>query len=67
MTFCINNNQTSFSDTLTSAGPRVVVKTLAFQARISTPPSRVQEMLMHRKTCLIPILDHIRLINRNTM
>ena len=35
--------------------PSEVVKTLAFQALVSTPPSGVQQMLMLRKTCLIPI------------
>ena len=31
---------------------------LAFQAPVSTPPSVTQQMLMHRKSCLIPILMH---------
>ena len=39
MTLCNNNDQTWFSDTLTSARPLGVVKTLAFQAPVSTPPS----------------------------
>ena len=39
MTLCNSNDQTWFSDTLTSAGRLGVVKTLAFQARVSTPPS----------------------------
>ena len=55
-TLCNNNNQTWFSDTLTSARPLGVVKTLAFQARVSTPPLGVQQVLMHRKTCLIPMM-----------
>ena len=37
MFFCNNNYQTWFSDTLTSR-PLGVVKTLAFQAQVSTPP-----------------------------
>ena len=39
MTLCNNNDQTWFSDTLTSARPSRVVKALAFQALVSTPPS----------------------------
>ena len=39
MTLCINNDQTWFSDTLTSARPLGGVKTLTFQSRVSTPPS----------------------------
>ena len=42
MTLCNNNDQTWFSDTLTSARPLGVVKTLALQARISTPPNLVE-------------------------
>ena len=56
ITLCNNNDQIRISDTLTSARPIGVVKTLAFQARVSTTPSGVQQMLMHRKTCLIPII-----------
>ena len=37
MSLCNNNDQTWFSDTLTSARPLGVVKTFAFQARVSTP------------------------------
>ena len=35
MTYCNNTDQTWFSDTLTSARPLGVVKTLALQARVS--------------------------------
>ena len=49
MILCNNNNQTCFSDTLTLAIP---------VGGCSTSPSGVQQMLMHRTTCLIPILRH---------
>ena len=39
MPLCNNNDQTWFSDTLTSARLLGVVKTAAFQARVSTSPS----------------------------
>ena len=39
MTLCNNNDQTLFSNTLTSARPLGVLKTLAFQAQVLTSPS----------------------------
>ena len=39
MTLCTNNDQTCFFDTLISARPLEVVKTLAFQNSVSTSPS----------------------------
>ena len=38
MTVCNNNDQTMFSDTLTSARPLGVVKTLAFHAELQQRP-----------------------------
>ena len=35
-------------------GPLGVVKTLAFQAWLTTQPSGTKQMLMHWKSCLIP-------------
>ena len=47
-----NSDQTSFSNTLT----RAVVKTLDFQALVSTPPSGLADVNAY-KLCLIPILS----------
>ena len=38
MSLCNNNDQTWFSDTLTSVDPTGVVKTLAFQAKFQHHP-----------------------------
>ena len=38
ITLCNNNDQTCFSDTLTSNGTLGEVETLAFQAQVSTSP-----------------------------
>ena len=46
MTWCNNNDKNWFSDTLTCARPLVVGKSTL----------GVQQMLMHRKACLIPIV-----------
>ena len=56
MTSCNNNDQTWFSDALTSAEPlwgslKPLPFRLGFQLTLG-----VQQMLMHRKTCLIPIV-----------
>ena len=55
MFLCNNSDQTYFSYTLTSAGPLV---------RCWNPPLstslRSQQMLMHRKLCLIPIFLQIK-------
>ena len=48
MFVCKNSNQTCFSDTLTSAGP---LSGSGFNTSL-----RAQQMLMHRKSCLIPII-----------
>ena len=56
MTLCNNNDQTCFSDALTSAGPlggplNPYLSGSGFNITLG-----VQQMLMRRKTCLIPIL-----------
>ena len=58
MSLCNNNDQTWISETLTSArslGGR-------YNPRLSGSGFNsilwIQQMLMHRKTCLIPILKH---------
>ena len=52
MILCYNNDQTWFSDTLISARSLRVVKGLGFNTTLG-----VQQMLMHRKTCLNPIYN----------
>ena len=55
---CNNSDQTCFSDTLTSAGPlgrcwNPRLSGSGFNTSLGT-----QQMLMHRKSCLIPIVEY---------
>ena len=54
VTLCNNNDQTWFSDTLTSVESLGDVKTLAFQARVSAPSLDPADVSAYSKTCLIP-------------
>ena len=56
MTLCNNNDQTWFFDQLTSAGPLGVVKNPRLLSSGFNITLGVQQMLMHRKTSLTPIL-----------
>ena len=49
-----NSSETWLSYTLTFADPSGGVETLAFQARVFNTSLGAQQMLMHRKSCLIP-------------
>ena len=56
MNICNNNDQTCFSDTLTSARPPVGRLNPRLLGSGFNTTLGVQQMLMRRKTCLIPIL-----------
>ena len=56
MTLCNNNDQTWFSDTLTSARPLGGRSTPRLSGSGFNTTLEVQHMIMHRKTCLIPIV-----------
>ena len=56
MTLCNNNDQTCFSDTLTSARPLRGRQNPQLSESGFNTTLGVQQMLMHRKTCLTPIL-----------
>ena len=57
---CFNSDQTWFSDAQIFARPLSGVKILVFQALCFNTTLGVQQMLMHRKSCLIPILIYIK-------
>ena len=56
MTLCNNKDQTWFSDTLTSARPLGGHSNPRLSGSGFNATLWVQQMLMHRKTCLIPIM-----------
>ena len=57
MTLCNNNDQACFPDTVTSAGPLGGHYNPCFSGSGFNTTLWVQQMLMHRKTCLIPIFS----------
>ena len=58
MTLCNNNDETWFSNTLTSAKPLVCHLNPRLSGSGFNTTMGVQQILMHRKTCLIPITIH---------
>ena len=53
---CNNNDQTCFSDTLTSTGPLRRGRNPHFSGSGFNISLGARQMLMHRKSCLIPII-----------